>query len=104
MRGDRSRASAPTSLRGSRAHRMAEPPRPARPGRSSIDGPPDRDVPSRLPRTRRHVTVIPLSTWRRVPVLLAILALCLAAFAPAALAAKPTHIPPKPVEIQILGL
>ena len=48
--------------------------------------------------------MIPLSTWRRVPALLAVLALGLAAFAPAALAAKPTQIPPKPVEIQILGL
>jgi 5'-nucleotidase len=45
--------------------------------------------------------VIPISAWRRVPAALAVLALCLAAFAPAALAAKPEQ---KVVDIQILGL
>ena len=45
--------------------------------------------------------MIPIPTWRHVPALLAVLALCLAAFAPAALAAKPEQ---KVVDIQILGL
>ena len=48
--------------------------------------------------------MIRTSTMRRMPALLAVIALCLAVFAPAALAVKPTPAPPAPIDVQILGL